>query len=59
MLSNLHTHTTFCDGKSTAEETVLEAIKKGDADLADRLTSLHVRRALENMLSAVNRENGE
>ena len=29
MLSNLHTHTTFCDGKSTAEETVLSAIKKG------------------------------
>ena len=29
MLSNLHTHTTFCDGKSTAEETVLAAIKKG------------------------------
>ena len=29
MLSNLHTHTTFCDGKSAAEETVLAAIKKG------------------------------
>ena len=29
MLSNLHTHTTFCDGKSTAEETVLAAINKG------------------------------
>ena len=29
MLSNLHTHTTFCDGKSTAEETVLSAIRKG------------------------------
>ena len=28
MLSNLHTHTTFCDGKSTAEETVLSAIGK-------------------------------
>jgi histidinol-phosphatase (PHP family) len=33
MLSNLHTHTTFCDGKSTAEETVLEAIKKGFVSL--------------------------
>lgn len=33
MLSNLHTHTTFCDGKSTAEETVLSAIKKGFATL--------------------------
>ena len=29
MLSNLHTHTTFCDGKSTAEETVISAISKG------------------------------
>lgn len=29
MLSNLHTHTTFCDGKSTAEETVVSAISKG------------------------------
>ena len=33
MLSNLHTHTTFCDGKSTAEETVLSAIKKGFVSL--------------------------
>ena len=33
MLSNLHTHTTFCDGKSTAEETVIEAIKKGFTSL--------------------------
>lgn len=27
--SNLHTHTTYCDGKSTAEETVKAAIQKG------------------------------
>lgn len=27
--SNLHTHSTFCDGKSTLEENVIEAIKKG------------------------------
>ena len=33
MLSNLHTHTTFCDGKSTAEETVLSAISKGFVSL--------------------------
>ena len=26
---NLHTHTTFCDGKNTVEEMVLEAISKG------------------------------
>ncbi len=26
---NFHTHTTFCDGKSTAEEMVLSAIEKG------------------------------
>ena len=38
---------------------ILEAIKKGDSEMADRLTSLHVRRALENMLAAVNNNNGE
>ncbi len=27
--SNLHTHTTFCDGKDTAEEVVLKAIELG------------------------------
>lgn len=29
MLTNYHTHTTFCDGKSTAEEVVLSAISRG------------------------------
>ena len=29
MLSNLHQHTTFCDGKSTAEEVVIAALEKG------------------------------
>lgn len=29
MKSNFHTHTTFCDGESTAEEMVLSAIEKG------------------------------
>lgn len=29
MLSNLHTHTIFCDGKNTPEEVVLAAIEKG------------------------------
>ena len=38
---------------------ILEAIKEGDAEKADSLTSLHVRRALENMLTAVNKENGD
>ena len=33
MLSNLHTHTTFCDGKSTAEETVKSAIERGFVSL--------------------------
>ena len=28
-LQNLHQHTTFCDGKDTPEEVVLEAIAKG------------------------------
>ena len=27
--TNFHTHTTFCDGKNTAEEMVEAAIKKG------------------------------
>ena len=31
---------------------ILEAIAKGDAQEADRLTSLHIERALENMLKA-------
>lgn len=29
MLTNFHTHTTFCDGKNTAEEIVCAAIEKG------------------------------
>ena len=29
MITNFHTHTTFCDGKSTAEEVVRSAIEKG------------------------------
>ncbi len=29
MLSNLHTHTTLCDGKNTPQEMVLAAIEKG------------------------------
>ncbi len=28
-LQNLHTHSSFCDGKDTPEEMVLEALKKG------------------------------
>ena len=31
MLTNYHTHTTFCDGKSTPEEVVLSALNKGFA----------------------------
>lgn len=29
MLTNYHTHTSFCDGKNTPEEVVLRAIEKG------------------------------
>ena len=29
MLSNFHTHSVFCDGKNTPEETVLQAIERG------------------------------
>lgn len=29
MITNFHTHTVFCDGKSTAEEVVRSAIRKG------------------------------
>lgn len=32
-MTNFHTHTTFCDGKNTAEEMVLAAIEKGFAAL--------------------------
>ena len=33
MISNYHTHTQFCDGKSTAEEMVISAINKGFSTL--------------------------
>lgn len=33
MLTNLHTHTQFCDAKNTAEEMVLSAIEKGFSSL--------------------------
>lgn len=29
MIANYHTHTTFCDGKNTPEEIVMQAIEKG------------------------------
>ena len=29
MLTNFHTHTTFCDGKATAEDMVLSALETG------------------------------
>ena len=32
-LPNFHTHTTFCDGKSTAEEMVISAIERGLSEL--------------------------
>lgn len=28
-LKNFHTHTTYCDGKNTAEEMILAAINQG------------------------------
>ncbi len=39
----------------SAEEhrEILLAIKAGDSELADKLTSLHIKRALDNMLSAM------
>ncbi len=33
MISNFHTHTVLCDGKSTPEEVVLSALKKGFSSL--------------------------
>lgn len=36
---------------------ILEAINAGDSERADKLTSLHVQRSLENMLSAIGGEN--
>lgn len=33
MLSNFHTHSTYCDGKNTLEEIVLSAIEKGFSSL--------------------------
>ena len=39
--SNLHTHTSFADGKNTAEEVVLSAIEKGMAVLGFSEHSFH------------------
>ena len=33
MISNFHTHTVLCDGKSSPEEVVLSAIEKGFSSL--------------------------
>ncbi len=33
MLTNFHTHTTFCDGKATAEDMVLSALETGFCSL--------------------------
>ena len=33
ILSNAHTHTTFCDGKNTAEEMVQAALDNGFVSL--------------------------
>ena len=33
MLYNFHTHTTYCDGKSTAEEMVQKAIELGLSEI--------------------------
>ncbi len=43
----------------TAEEhrEILEAIRARNAEMADKLTSLHVQRALENMLSSIGCDN--
>lgn len=47
--------------KSIAEHReILEAIEKGEAELADKLTSLHIERALENLVVALaERESGQ
>jgi len=41
----------------TEHREILEAIKARNSEMADKLTSLHVQRALENMLSAIDGEN--
>ena len=41
------------DKSENEHREILEAIKRGDAEMADRLTSLHVRRALDNMLTSL------
>ena len=45
--------------EKSAEEhrEILEAIKARNAEMADELTSLHVQRALENMLSGLGCDN--
>ena len=40
----------------TEHREIYEAIARGDGELADRLTSLHIERAMENMLMAFEEE---
>ena len=40
----------------TEHREILAAIKEKNAEKADKLTSLHIERALTNMLSAVNQD---
>ena len=41
---------------SDEHREILEAILEGDADRADKLTSLHIERAMMNMISAMEKE---
>ncbi len=46
--------------KSVAEHReILEAILRGDSDEADRLTSLHVKRAMENLVKQLQEKNSK
>ncbi len=50
--ANLHTHSTFCDGKNTLEENVLAALKKGFKILGFSSHSLYPFYTESNMLVA-------
>ena len=61
MLTNYHTHTTFCDGKDTAEEMVIVAIDKGFKSLGisehmtTRFYNDHSTKALSEYIDEIKR----
>lgn len=60
MLADFHIHSTYCDGKSTLEETVIEAVEKGFASIGfsgHGTTEYDMRYCMKDMPSYINEVN--